>query len=224
MGVRTSIDLKLDPSAAFDTLVAELSTALLDLGMQFEPGAHGRVTEGATVVGRVTSWQPNEKIALEWRGADWKPGEATSVELRLEPFAGGTRVTLEQPELSTALGEQGDEIAGWFAGAVAAPLLQSLAPRRLGDWITDRRARRPSGPQSRATYREPLYHRPNFKVILNVLGLTSSDYLLEVGAIGAVGPVFVGEIDRIADTPKAVIEIGQNGIGYRYFEGFFGHG
>ncbi|SPE29476.1 Type 11 methyltransferase [Acidobacteriia bacterium SbA2] len=184
MGIRASIDLKLDPSAAFDALVGELSTALLDLGMQFEPGAQGRVTEGAKEVGRVTSWQPNEKIALEWRGADWQPGDVTAVELRFEPVEIGTRVTLEQPDLSTVLGEKGDEIAGWFAREVAAPLLHSLAPRKLGDWITDRRARRPSGPQSRATYRDPLYHRPNFKVILSVLDLTQNDYLLEVGCGG----------------------------------------
>ena len=184
MAVRTCIDLRLDPSAAFDTLVGELSTALSDFGMQFEPGAQGRIMEGETEVGRVTSWQLNEKIALEWHSADWQPSEVTAVELRFEPVESGTRVTLEQPEFSTALGEQGDEIAGWFASEVAAPLLHSLAPRRLGDWITDRRARRPSGRQSRANYRDPLYHRPNFKVILNVLGLTQNDYLLEVGCGG----------------------------------------
>jgi len=184
MGIRTSIDLRLDPSAAFDALVGELSAALMDFEMQFEPGAHGRVMEGATEVGRVTSWQPNEKIELEWRGADWQPGDVTAVELRFEPVKNGTRVTLEQRDLSTVLGEQGEEIAGWFSREVAAPLLHSLAPRRLGDWITDRRARRPSGPQSRETYRDPLYHRPNFKIILNVLGLTHNDYLLEVGCGG----------------------------------------
>jgi len=184
MGIRTSIDLRLDPSTAFDSMVGELSTALLDFGMQLEPGTRGRVMEGATEVGLVTSWLPPEKIGLEWRGANWQPGEVTAVELRFDPLETGTRVTLEQPGLSTALGEQGDEIAGWFAHDVAAPLLHSLAPRRLGDWITDRRARRPSGPQSRATYRDPLYHRPNFKVILNVLGLTKNDYLLEVGCGG----------------------------------------
>jgi SAM-dependent methyltransferase len=59
-----------------------------------------------------------------------------------------------------------------------------MAPRRLGDWITDRRTRRPSGPQARAFYRDPLYHRPNFKAILKVLGLKDDDYLLEVGCGG----------------------------------------
>ena len=184
MGIRTSIDLKLNPSSAFDALVAELSTALSTHGMQFEAGAHGRILDNATEVGRVICWQAPEKIALEWHRADWQPEEVAKVELRFEPIEIGTRVTLELPELSSVLGEQGDELAGWFAGEVAAPLLHAMAPRRLGDWITDRRARRPSGPQARAYYRDPLYHRPNFKAILNVLGLTQDDYLLEVGCGG----------------------------------------
>jgi SAM-dependent methyltransferase len=184
MGIRTSIDLKLDPSSAFDAMVAELSTALSELGMKFEGGAQGRVLDGAKVVGRVIRWQPPENIALEWHRADWQPEEAAKVELRFEPVEIGTRVTLELPELSSVLGEQGDELAGWFAGEVVGPVLQAIAPRRLGDWVTDRKARRPSGPQARAYYRDPLYHRPNFKAILNVLALTQDDYLLEVGCGG----------------------------------------
>jgi SAM-dependent methyltransferase len=184
MSIRTSIDLKLEPSAAFDAIVGELSTALAALGMQFEAGVHGRVLEGATEVGRVISWQPHEKIVLEWHGADWQPAEVTTLELRIEPIEGGTRVTLEHPEWSRVLGDQGDELAGWFASEVAAPLIRAMSPKRLGDWITDRRVRRPSGPQAQAYYRDPLYHRPNFKVILKVLGLKDDDYLLEVGCGG----------------------------------------
>src|SRR5206468_6844527 len=77
-----------------------------------------------------------------------------------------------------------NEMIGWFASAVAAPILKAMSPSGLGDWITDRRARCPSGEQSRATYRDPLYHYPNFRVILNELALTKDDFLLEVGCGG----------------------------------------
>jgi ubiquinone/menaquinone biosynthesis C-methylase UbiE len=184
MGIRTSIDLKLDLSSAFNALVGELSTALSELGMQFEAGVDGRVMEGSTEVGRVICWQPHERIVLEWHGTDWQAAEVTTLELRFEPIEGGTRVTLEHAGWSSVLGDQGDELAGWFSDEVVAPLLRAMVPGRLGDWITDRRARRPSGPQARAFYRDPLYHRPNFKEILKVLGLRHDDYLLEVGCGG----------------------------------------
>jgi SAM-dependent methyltransferase len=152
--------------------------------MLLEPGINGRIREGAAEVGRIIQWQPNEKIVLEWHAADWQPADTISVELRFEAVENGTRVTLEHSVPSGVLGDQGEELAGWFASEVAAPFFRAVTPSRLGDWITDRRARRPSGPQARATYRDPLYHRPNFKVILNVLGLTPDDYLLEVGCGG----------------------------------------
>ena len=75
-------------------------------------------------------------------------------------------------------------LAGWFASEVAAPLLRAAAPQAIGDWITDRRARRPSGAGARTAYRDPVYHYPNFRVMLNELALTAEDYLLEVGCGG----------------------------------------
>jgi ubiquinone/menaquinone biosynthesis C-methylase UbiE len=184
MSVRASIDLELDPAAAFDALVEELSTALGRLGMQFEPSVGGRVLEGAAEVGRVVRWLPPEEIALDWRAPDWQPEEVSTVRMRFERTEDGTRVTLEHTGWSKLLGDRGQELAGWFATEVAAPILSAMGPTRLGDWITDRRARRPTGPQARATYGDPIYHRPNFRAILAVLGLQPGDYLLEVGCGG----------------------------------------
>ena len=184
MSVRVSVDLKLEPSAAFESVVEELAGALSRLGMDFKTGTDGRVRQGAAEVGRVVRWQPGKEVALEWRGADWEPANVTTLEAWFEPSGEGTRVTLENSGWSSLLGDEGKELAGWFAGEVAAPLLSAMAPHRLGDWITDRRARRPSGEQSRAIYRDPLFHRPNFKAILAVLQLQPSDYLLEVGCGG----------------------------------------
>jgi SAM-dependent methyltransferase len=141
------------------------------------------VTEGEFEVGHIISWQPGERVLLQWRPADWDAEEMTAVELRLEPVGGITRVTLEQRGWGRLIGDPG-ELAGWFAGEVAAPLLRATAPIAFGDWLTDRRARRPSGAQARSVYRDPLYHYPNFRVLLAELALTADDYLLEVGCGG----------------------------------------
>ena len=181
--LRATIDVALEPSAAFEVLVDDLTTSLRRLGIDFETGADGRVMQNAAEVGRVISWTPGESLKLQWRPADWEAQEVTEVELRFEPVDGGTRITVEHRGWGRLLGD-GGEIAGWFAGEVAAPLLHATTPAGLGDWLTDRRARRPSGAQGRATYRDPLYHYPNFRVILQELALTPNDYLLEVGCGG----------------------------------------
>jgi SAM-dependent methyltransferase len=52
--------------------------------------------------------------------------------------------------------------------------------------LTDRKARKPSGPEARITYGDPIYHKPNFLAILNALAVKKDDYLLEVGCGGGV--------------------------------------
>lgn len=181
--IHASIDLPLDPSAAFDVVIEELVSALDAFGISLEPTGEGRVRERDVVVGRVTSWMPGDRMSLEWHQADWEPGEVTEIELRCERTAEGSKVTLEHRGWGRLLGDPA-EVAGWFAGALAAPLLRATAPAAVGDWLTDRQARRPSGARSRGVYRDPLYHHPNFAVILAELALSSDDYLLEVGCGG----------------------------------------
>lgn len=181
--VRTDIDLSLDPAAAFDTIVDELALQLARGGIQFSPGPQGRLVEDDAVVGRVTIWNPGTALRLEWHPASWQPERITEIELRFQAAGTGTHVTLEHRGLGPLLGD-GVEAAGWFAGQVAAPLMRAVAPRGFGDWLTDRRARCPSGAQARTVYRDPLYHRPNFRAILETLALQAHDYLVEVGCGG----------------------------------------
>jgi SAM-dependent methyltransferase len=181
--VRASIDVGLDPATAFAVFGEDLAAALAALGIEFEAGPGGHVTAGAVTVGRVVDWEPGARIGLEWRAADWQADEVTRVELRFEPTNGGTRVTAEHRGWGRLIGDAG-ELMGWFAGEVVAPLLRATTPVAFGDWLTDRGARRPSGARSRAVYRDPLYHYPNFRVILAELALTADDYLLEVGCGG----------------------------------------
>src|SRR5260370_19199336 len=153
--------------------------------MSFEAGTNGRVVQGELEVGGVVSWKLGERVVLQWHQADWKTEELTEVELRLEPADGGRRVTLEHRGWGGLIGDR-RELVGWVVSEVAAPFLQATAPAGLGNWLTDRRARRPSGAQSRAIYRDPLYHYPNFHVILEELALTPGDYLIEVGCGGGM--------------------------------------
>ena len=181
--IRLSMDLALGPSAAFDALVEELVGSLSRHGIQFEPGSRGRLTQNAFVVGEVVAWVPGSRIALRWRPADWSQDDVTDVELRVEPHERGTRVTLEHRGWGRLIGAP-EELAAWFAREGIAAIMRATMPAAVGDWITDRCARRPSGAQARTTYADPLYHYPNFRVILLELALTRDDYLIEVGCGG----------------------------------------
>ncbi len=181
--LQASIVLSLAPTTAFDTLVHELRTALARRGLAFTAGATGVITEGAHQVGRITHWSRGHGLSLAWSAPPWESGRGTAVDIALRRVRGGTRVTLTHRGWGRAVGGTA-ELAGWFAGEVVAPLLASAAPRALGDWVTDRRARRPTGAQARKTYGDPVFHYPNFAVILEELALTTDDYLLEVACGG----------------------------------------
>jgi len=189
-----SIVLPLGPNSAFDTLVQELQTALARLHLAFEAGAKGRIVEGTQEVGKVTRWARGRGFALAWSAPPWEAGRGTTIELLLRRAKDGTRVTVTHrgwgkggggtAELASWWAGQKAELAGWFAGEVVAPLLAATAPQALGDWITDRRARRPTGAAARKTYGDPIFHYPNFAVILEELALKKDDYLLEVACGG----------------------------------------
>jgi SAM-dependent methyltransferase len=195
------LDVDLQPSQAFDALIEELADALEARQMRFQIGPGGSLTQFDLEVARVLAWEPGRKVLLQWRAADWVPDQVTELELRFEPLLGGTRVTLEHRGWGDVLGDPGAEAVGWFASEVAATLLEAASPRRFGDWLTDRRARRPSGAGSRSVYRDPIYHRPNFMVLLDWLQLGAGDHLLEVGCGGGA---FLEEALRLAPRAAAI--------------------
>ena len=217
--MRISVDLALEPSAAFNILFDELAVALARVGLELEPGPGGRVVERGVQVGKVQSWQSGKHILVEWHQADWKPDETTKVEIRFEPLKNGTRVTVEHHDWGSLLNDQAGELAGWFASEVVAPLFQATAPIRFGDWLTDRLARRPSGMLARDGYRDPTHHRPNFLAILSALRLKSDDYLLEIGCGGgaflqyalASGCKAAG-LDHSPDMVKVAIDLNRKAV------------
>jgi ubiquinone/menaquinone biosynthesis C-methylase UbiE/uncharacterized protein YndB with AHSA1/START domain len=172
------------PEQAFDVLTEELGLALEAHGLNLDARADGAIVEGTSRVGSIQEWSPGKRISFTWRAKTWEQAEPTNILVALEDHGGGTRVTIEVHDWGSVLGDSKEELLGWFAGEVVAPLFSAAAPSRLGDWITDRRARRPSGARSRSFYGTPIYHWPNFLAILGVLSLGPSDYLLEIGCGG----------------------------------------
>lgn len=100
-------------------------------------------------------------------------------DVRVTPTDDGVTLELQGPGTIDA-----DNEAGWVAQAALAPLVEALLPDRVGDWITDRWARRPSGSAARQGYRDPTHHRPSFGAILSALQLRRADVVLEIGCGG----------------------------------------
>ncbi|AUV84258.1 hypothetical protein C2R22_20995 (plasmid) [Salinigranum rubrum] len=183
--IRTSAEIAVSPRDAFEYFVDELTWTLDDSGFGFESGPDGRFTRGEYEVGRVTSWNPGEDLEFEWRPAAWEPASTTEITFRFDSIDGGTRITMEHRGLDELI-ENRPDMVGWFATEVVAPHLVATSPDAFGDWLTDREGRRPTGDAAREEYGDPLYHYPNFRVILEELALGPDDHLLEVGCGGGV--------------------------------------
>jgi uncharacterized protein YndB with AHSA1/START domain len=109
--VIVSLRVAASPLRAFEVFTGEIGdwwvpnglfmlTPRGDGRLRFEPGEGGRLVttlpDGREFeVGRITAWQPGERLALSWRQASFAPGQATEVEIRFEPAGDETRVTVE---------------------------------------------------------------------------------------------------------------------------------
>lgn len=111
--VTVTTRVAVDPETAFEIFTSEVDAwwrhgPRFRVGfdrkavMRFEPGVGGRLlevydAEGEDVfeLGRVRVWEPGARLVFDWRNRNFAPGQVTEVEVRFEPDAGGTRVTVE---------------------------------------------------------------------------------------------------------------------------------
>lgn len=107
------VSLRVDatPLRAFEAFTSEIGdwwqasplfmiTPRGDGRLRFEPGEGGRlVTEWAPgkihEIGRISVWQPGERLVLGWRPANFRPDQATELEVRFEAVGEQTRITIE---------------------------------------------------------------------------------------------------------------------------------
>jgi SAM-dependent methyltransferase len=179
-----SFEVPQPASEAFATVLAELQDGLSRAGSTLVPGEGGRVLEKGEEIGVVTVWEPGRRFAFAWHPAPWKQDEKADVEVRFEVAHEGTRVTLEVRGWGGLFADDGRDLTAWFGSGVLAPLFRAISPEALGNWLTDRRVRRPTGPAARTTYADPTFHWPNFLLILDRIALRADDELLEVGCGG----------------------------------------
>jgi SAM-dependent methyltransferase len=187
MTIRSSVDLEgVEPKEAFDQFVSDLSDSLKRKGIEFEAKADGQIKEGSVNIGRVINWEYPNRIEIEWNtAAKWDPKEKTQISVKIEPIPNdGTRISFENHGWGNLVGDRGSLLSEWFTDEILANLFKATAPEQFTNWLTDRRARRPAGALARETYRDPVYHKPNFKAILHYLELKKEDYLIEVGCGG----------------------------------------
>lgn len=70
--------------------------------LAFEGGVGGRLFETyeagsgtkTFAVGHITAWDPPSRLAFEWRGVNFRPGESTFVEVEFAAKGHGTMVTV----------------------------------------------------------------------------------------------------------------------------------
>jgi SAM-dependent methyltransferase len=187
--VSISVELELPVRDAFDQFTRQLKESLERKGIHFSLGENGEIIERNLSIGKIALWIPQEKIELEWHtAASWDPTEHTLLRFKFEPLEGDgrkrTRITMENEGWGELVGGKGIELSEWFADEIATNLVEATGSERFANWLIDKRARKPSGASARETYGNPIYHRPNFRALLEYLNLTKEDYLVEVGCGG----------------------------------------
>lgn len=99
--------------------------------VRIEPGAGGRFLEIYDLdtgegfeVGRVTAWEPGERLVFTWTQLDWPPDVSSTVVVTFTPTGAGTHVRLEHrdfdrvPDAVAFAGRYSagwQEVLGWYA-------------------------------------------------------------------------------------------------------------
>lgn len=109
--VIVSLRVEASPARAFEAFTAEIGawwqssplfmlTPRGDGRLRFESGEGGRLmtdlpTGRSFEIGRISVWEPGERLVLSWRQGTFRPDQTTELEVRFEPVGEQTRITIE---------------------------------------------------------------------------------------------------------------------------------
>jgi len=172
------------PAEAFDALVVELEDGLARSGIVIEPRPGGAIRLGDSPLGVITVWNVGKEIGIRWRAMPWGRSTEGTIQARVEAESTGSRISWSLSGWAGLFDTAPEALPEWLAGDLLPTVVRRLLPQAVGDWFTDRAARRPGGLRARENYQDPTFHWPNFWLILDRLALRSEDRLLEVGCGG----------------------------------------
>lgn len=109
--VFVALRVKAAPDRAFQAFIGEIGAWWRPNGLfqttprapgrlAFEPGEGGRLTETLAngklfEIGRITAWEPPDRVVFSYRQANFPPDLHTEVEVRFEAVGEETRVSVE---------------------------------------------------------------------------------------------------------------------------------
>ena len=174
----------LAPREAFEKVTTRLIDGLRRVGVALEPTAGGRLEADGQEFGRVTKWTAGTELRAIATPVTWEKASPVTLMLRVTAERDGSLVTLKVGNWKQLTDRSNDGPLDWFGGTLLPAVLREMTPAAVGDWWTDRKARRPTGEAAARTYRDPTYHWPNFLSILDRIRLGPGDRLLEVACGG----------------------------------------
>ncbi len=193
--VRIELETAMAPPQTWTQILAELATSDAVHGLAWParggPISSPGIDNRGEPVAELLIDASQRQIRRISRPAGWAEGTTSEVCIAVtEAPSGGSLISLWlegwDGVVQSVVGSSDQELLGWAVDQVLAVTSRAASAKALGDWLTDRLARRPQGAGARRIYQNPETHLPGFTAILEALALGPGDRLLEVGCGGGV--------------------------------------
>ena len=181
-----SLYSKLSKEITYELFLSELENSFWKNNIHIEFSIGSAIKKEDEILGIIKQIEKDNLILIDWKTLDTGNPVYVPLTIKFEEFKTGTIVLFEPGDIiNKLLPSEKDQLA-WSVDKILASIFDSFGSKSMGDWITDRSTRRPSGPDAREFYNNPLYHWPNFYFLLDQIKLTEKDNIFEIGCGGGI--------------------------------------